>query len=117
MSAHADIVIRRATEGDLAALRRLAELDSAGPPTGPYLLLEEGGELRAALSLDHGRPLADPFHATEDLVVMLQLRAASARSGREAPMPGGLAVRSAAWLRRTLAARPLGGAPLTDRGA
>ena len=106
MTAFTDIVIRRATEADFGALRRLAELDSASPPAGPHLLLEEAGELRAALPLDGGRPLADPFHAGDDFVVMLQLRAARARSGAEAAVPGGLAVRSAAWMRRALGARP-----------
>jgi hypothetical protein len=107
----ADVLIRQSTEHDLAALRRLAELDSASPPSGAHLLLEEGGELRAAVPLDGGRPLADPFHATDDLVVMLELRVARAHAGDEVRLPAGLAVRSAAWLRRAFGARPgaLGG--------
>jgi hypothetical protein len=35
-----------------------------------------GGELVAALPLDGGRPLADPFTHTTDIVRMLELRAA-----------------------------------------
>ena len=100
------VVIRRSTERDRAALARLAQLDSAPPPTGGYLLVEEGGELRAAMPMDGGRPLADPFHHTDDLMVMLELRLARARSGDAARLPGGVRVRSSAWLRRALDAPP-----------
>ena len=40
----------------------LAELDSAVAPTGPALVAEIDGRLRAALPLDGGEPIADPFH-------------------------------------------------------
>jgi hypothetical protein len=109
MSTQPEITIRHSTEADAAALARLAGLDSAPPPAGPHLLLEEGGVLRAALPLDGGRALADPFHTTGELVVMLELRAARAHAADAASVPGGLAVRSAAWLRRALGARPAAG--------
>lgn len=70
------ITIRPAGPTDRPALRRLAALDSASPPTGQVLLAEAGGELRAALPLGGGRPIADPFHRTADLVALLELRAA-----------------------------------------
>lgn len=96
------LVIRRSTDHDRAALARLAQLDSAPPPHGGYLLAEEGGELRAAMPVDGGRPLADPFHQTDDLLAMLELRVARSRAGDTARLPGGVRVRSSAWLRRTL---------------
>ena len=70
-----DLRIRRSRHEDLPALRRLAQLDSACYPAGEHLVAEEGGELRAALPLAGGRPIADPFHPTADLVAMLALRA------------------------------------------
>lgn len=70
------ITIRPARPSDRPALRRLAALDSARPPSGEVLLAETGGEVRAALPLGGGRPIADPFHHTADLVALLELRVA-----------------------------------------
>jgi hypothetical protein len=71
-----DVTMRLASSGDAGALERLAQLDSARSPSGPTLVAEVGGELVAALPLDGGRPLADPFTHTTDIVRMLELRAA-----------------------------------------
>ena len=46
---------------DAFALRRLAVIDSASPPTGDVLLAEMGSELWAAVSVDTGAAIADPF--------------------------------------------------------
>jgi hypothetical protein len=78
------ITIRRATESDEAALTRLAALDSAPVPASPVLLAESNGELRAALSLDHGAAVADPFHPTAAIVELLMALAAQDPSGRGA---------------------------------
>jgi hypothetical protein len=59
-----------------AAIARLAQLDSQRPPTSPVLALEIDGQLRAALPLDGGPAIADPFHLTAQLVMLLELRAA-----------------------------------------
>jgi hypothetical protein len=70
------IVIRPAAGiEDAVTLRSLAELDSARMPAGPVLLAEVDGETRAALSLDDGRIVADPFHSTADLAALLRARA------------------------------------------
>jgi hypothetical protein len=70
------LTIRMAVSGDAAALGRLAELDSAPRPgAGPMLVAEVGGELRAALPLDGGRAIADPFRPTAELVAPLVGRA------------------------------------------
>jgi hypothetical protein len=65
------ITIRRSTTGDAAAVARIAALDSGHAPEGDAMLAFVGGELRAVLPLDGGRPLADPFHRTAELVELL----------------------------------------------
>ena len=66
--------IRRSTPGDEAALARLAGLDSASPPRGPALVAEADSRMLAALPLGSGRPIADPFHPTAELLALLELR-------------------------------------------
>jgi hypothetical protein len=70
------ITIRRATELDETALARLAALDSAPVPANPVLIAESNGQLRAALSLNDGTTIADPFHATAAIVELLLIFAA-----------------------------------------
>jgi hypothetical protein len=69
------LTIRRATADDTFALRRLAAIDSASPPTGDVLLAEMGNELWAAVSIDSGAAVADPFRPSGDLVELLRFRA------------------------------------------
>jgi hypothetical protein len=70
-----NLTIRYATTADQFAVRRLAVLDSASPPTGDVLLAEMGDELWAALSIDTGAAIADPFRPSADMVDLLRLRA------------------------------------------
>jgi hypothetical protein len=70
-----NLTIRYATAADTFAIRRLAVLDSSSPPTGDVLLAEMGDELWAALSIDEGTAIADPFRPSADLVDLLRLRA------------------------------------------
>lgn len=93
----ANLVIRASTARDGAALARLAELDSAPPPAGLYLLAEENGGVRAALPLEGGRIIADPFHRTADLVAMLELRAARLRPGRHGYLRRGARKHAKGW--------------------
>ena len=76
------LVLRPATAADTAALERLAALDSARPLTGEVVLASVGGEVRAALSLETGRSVADPFHHSLELVPLLRAAAGEARSRR-----------------------------------
>jgi len=69
------VVIRSARQADLQLLRDLAELDSAKPLTGPVLVALVDGRPSAALSLDDGRAIADPFQATAASIELLALRA------------------------------------------
>jgi hypothetical protein len=69
------VVIRAARGSDGPALRRLAELDSRPVPAGEVLIAETGDEVVAALSLETGARVADPFRRTADVVDLLAYRA------------------------------------------
>jgi hypothetical protein len=70
------LTIRLAVATDAPALRRLAQLDSASPPEQARILVAAAdGELFAALPLDGGRAIANPFRRTEEIVAMLAARA------------------------------------------
>lgn len=78
---HAPTVVIRAARGsDGPALRRLAELDSAEIPTGSLLVAEADDEMVAALSVDTGERVADPFRRTSDVVDLLAYRARRLRT-------------------------------------
>jgi hypothetical protein len=68
------LTIRRADSSDAGALVRLAALDSAFPPTGDALLAEVGGEVWAAVEIDSGAAIADPFRPSGELVDLLRLQ-------------------------------------------
>jgi hypothetical protein len=80
-SVNTEITIRRVdlTEKDRAALLRLAQRDSRPAPSGPVLGLEIEDSLLAAVSLNTGDAIADPFSRTDELRRMLELRAAQIR--------------------------------------
>ena len=84
------ITIRRSTDSDLTAMRRLAALDDKVAPAGEALLAFVNGELRAALPLgEHARSaVADPFAPTADLVDLLRLRAEQEERGRRSESRG-----------------------------
>jgi len=69
------VTIRHAAAADSDQLHELAELDSMDAPSGPILGAEVDGRLRAALPLDGGAAIADPFHSGRELVELLRLRA------------------------------------------
>jgi hypothetical protein len=69
------LVLRPATSTDSLDLERLAALDSASPLTGEVVVAAAGGELRAALSLETGRAVADPFWPSAELVELLRAAA------------------------------------------
>jgi hypothetical protein len=86
-----NLTIRRAIAADEFAVRRLSALDSAFPPTGDVLLAEIGDELWAALSIDTGHAVADPFRPSGGLVDLLRFRAE--RLNVEQPARGRLLAR------------------------
>jgi hypothetical protein len=78
------LTIRRATAADAFALRRLAAIDSAAPPTGDVLIAEMGNELWAAVAVETGAAIADPFRPSADLVELLRFRAERIRRDEHA---------------------------------
>jgi hypothetical protein len=86
-----NLIVRRSHSGDQVALERLAALDSASPPSGPALVAEADSRIVAALPLGAGRPIADPFEPTAELVALLQLRRAQMDSAEtQSPRRGRL---------------------------
>jgi hypothetical protein len=73
------IAIRPARASDAERLRWLAERDSAGVPAGRLLVAEVGGSIHAAVAVDSGEAIADPFRRTAELVALLRMRAAPER--------------------------------------
>ena len=71
------LTIRPANGDDAAVLRRLSVLDAGREPAGRVLVAEEDGQVVAALSVDDGRVVADPFEPTAAAVALLRARAAA----------------------------------------
>jgi hypothetical protein len=69
-----NITVRLSRPADESGLARLAALDSARPLRGPALVAEADSRLLAALPLGSGRPIADPFEPTAEIVTLLELR-------------------------------------------
>ena len=82
-----NVTVRRSTSADESALARLAALDSASPPRGPALIAEADTRMLAALPLGAGRPLADPFEPTAELVQLLELRRSQLEAADAGPAP------------------------------
>ena len=75
-----ELVIRNASKGDGGRLKRLALLDSGEVPKGPVLVAEREGMLVAAVPVNGGRAIADPFVPSKDIVNLLELRAGQLRT-------------------------------------
>ena len=84
---NSSLILRPATSADAADLERLAALDSARPLAGDVMLAHADGEVRAAVSLESGRSVADPFYPS------LAARPAAARRRRRLPPPPHVAPR------------------------
>ena len=68
------IVIRQAREADTGNLDRLAALDSAKLSKGPFLIAEVDGQARAAVAINDGSAVADPFFPSAQLVDLMRVR-------------------------------------------
>ena len=82
-----NVTVRRSTSGDESGLARLAALDSASPPRGPALVAEADARMLAALPLGSGRPIADPFEPTAELIQLLELRRSQIESAETDARP------------------------------
>jgi hypothetical protein len=76
MSPQAPLTLRVARPDDDLAVQRLAQLDSSRPPSGRVLLAVVGSEPVAALAVETGAVVADPFRPTADVVEVLRRAAA-----------------------------------------
>jgi hypothetical protein len=74
----AEVTIRRLGSDDAAAVKRLAQRDSAREPRGVLLGAELNGRLLAAISTTTGELIADPFQRTAEIVETLRLSAGRA---------------------------------------
>ena len=82
------VTIRHAHPADLRALERLAALDSRRLPSGELFVAELDGQLVAAVSIDTGAVIADPFEHTAAIVDSLRVQAS--RRSRPARRPSHL---------------------------
>jgi hypothetical protein len=78
------IAIRPARPSDAERLRWLAQRDTANVPAGRLLVAEVDGAIAAAVAVDGGEAIADPFQRTAELVALLRMRAHQGR--RRAPL-------------------------------
>ena len=70
-----ELVLRTDRPTDEHALRQLAALDSVRPIKGRALLAEIDGRAIAAIGIDDGKVVADPFRHTAEAVELLRVRA------------------------------------------
>jgi hypothetical protein len=75
---------------DEADLIRLAALDSSRVPSGELLVAQLDGNLVAALSVDTGAAIADPFEHTAAIVDSMRAQVRASRAPRPALLPGHL---------------------------
>jgi hypothetical protein len=75
IGASTSVTIRYARPEDALALIELADLDSSHPPHGVVLVAEVDDRLWAALSLEDGHVIADPFRPSGELAFLLAQRA------------------------------------------
>lgn len=69
------VTIRRLGPADLDAVERLAQRDSLPTPPGWLLGAERDDALVAAISVDTGELVADPFRPTAEVAELLRVRA------------------------------------------
>ena len=89
-STASSLTIRHATATDEADLIRLAALDSSRVPSGELLVAQVDGNLVAALSVDTGAAIADPFEHTAAIVDAMRAQVRASRTPRPAILPGHL---------------------------
>lgn len=75
-AAPGQITIRSAAPRDAAAVRRLALLEEQPVPAGQTLVAEVDERVVAALAIEDGHAVADPFTASSDVIALLEFRAA-----------------------------------------
>jgi hypothetical protein len=77
-----EISIALVEPDDIRSRLELAELDSGRLPHGTLVVARAGGRIRAAIGVDSGSVIADPFALTAELEELLRLRATQIRRER-----------------------------------
>jgi hypothetical protein len=72
------LTIRPAGPADHDLVARLSQLDSQRPPTGEVLIAFRDDDAVAAIGVESGQVVADPFQHTMSVVEMLRATAARA---------------------------------------
>ena len=80
-----EITVRLADQTDARALLHPGRAGLRERAGRRLVIAESDGELVAAVPVDGGRPIADPFRGTTLILEMLELRAAQIRSQQGAP--------------------------------
>ena len=96
MASADSISIRPFADSDMQAVRLVAQRDSSVVPAGMLLVAEVDGRVRAALSLDTGEAVADPFAPSAALVDLLRTRARQLNGKPVRPRRRGLFARDPA---------------------
>ncbi len=96
----ADLVVRYARPDEADAVAELAQLDSSRAPRGTVIVADVKGELWAAVSIDDGHAVANPFRPSSELTFVLLERAREVRGAGSdrTPRPRG------GWRRARVAA-------------
>ena len=74
------ITIRPLREDDAAAVQRPAELEERPVPPGALLLAEVEGTIEAAVAIESGEAIANPFASSAEVVSLLRVRAEQLRA-------------------------------------
>ena len=74
------ITIRPLQERDVTAVEQLAELEERRVPPGPLLIAEVDGAVAAAVALEGGETIANPFTRSSEAISLLHLRAEQIRA-------------------------------------
>lgn len=74
------ITIRPLRHEDVEAVEQLAELEECRVPPGPLLVAEVEGTIEAAVAVEGGESVANPFSPSEAAVSLLQVRAEQLRA-------------------------------------
>jgi hypothetical protein len=90
------VAVRLARPEDEASIHRVASLDGKKAPQGRVLVAEADREVIAALAIDSGAVVADPFRWTSDVIALMEMRAEQLAASDLVPLPAsGGAVRTA----------------------
>lgn len=84
------VLLRLTTVRDAEAMQRLSALECVPAPNSRCVVAEIDGTIVAALPLQGGKVIADPFRATAHLVPLLELRAKQLAAPAKSPRRSGI---------------------------